>query len=733
MNPSELAFSFANHTSQHIFLTGKAGTGKTTFLKKIIGTTPKNTVVVAPTGVAAINAGGVTIHSFFQLPFGTFIPDEYGYHANQAHTKGSILRSLRINTTKRKLMKELELLIIDEVSMVRADMLDAINVILQHVRQNDEPFGGVQVLMIGDLFQLPPVVTERDKAIIEEYYATPYFFSAKVMEEAPLRCIELTTIYRQTDEQFIGLLNNIRENEVTEQELQWLNDKCNPEFDPSETEGVITLTTHNKKAEHINAAQLSQLGRQAMTYRASISGDFPQNSYPVAVDLVLKEGAQVIFMRNDTQETKRYYNGKIGVISGISSDVIHVRFPEEDVEIEVEKEVWKNVTYKLNETTNLIEEVELGNFTQYPLKLAWAITIHKSQGLTFEKAVVDAGASFSPGQVYVALSRLRSAEGLILKSPISYHNILSNEAVSNFSLRMEGEQKLLPILKREQKSFISKILQKCFYWETLQDYCQDHFEYVASSKISFQDTAQQLILDWRKIVREQKLIAAKFDIELSKLLEDGEDAYEKILERVRKAFTYFDKELKNKLFVPIEEHAKEIKSKKGAKKYYKSLLGLLDQLKIKHQQLEQAQFLAEGLVNGTDAKELLEKASIKKKKVLEKVKEERPKGKKLVKGETQRISLALYREGKTTEEIAKERNLVKSTIEGHLGSFVETGEITLEELVSPEKILKIMPLVEQGNFEGTSEIKQQLDESISYGDIRAVIGHLKLMESKKTT
>ena len=400
------AIAFVNQTSKHVFLTGKAGTGKTTFLKYIQEHSFKKMAVVAPTGVAAINAGGVTIHSFFQLPLGPYLPSlqhNWELFDGRVNNQHSLFKNLRLSSAKRDLLRELDLLVIDEVSMVRADMLDAVDVILRHVRrQPAAAFGGVQVLYIGDLFQLPPVVKNDEWELLKQHYQSPFFFDAKVVQEDPPVYIELKKIYRQSDQGFISILNNIRNNKCSAEDLEKLHHFYKPDFYPAGEAHYITLTSHNEKAEAINRRELAKLPGKTYSYHAEISGEFYDRSYPAEEVISLKVGAQIMFIKNDKGENRRFYNGKIGVIKNVFEEKIYVSFPDETETLAVEKETWQNIKYNYNKEKDRIEEEELGTFRQYPIRLAWAITIHKSQGLTFEKAIIDAGASFAPGQVYVA-------------------------------------------------------------------------------------------------------------------------------------------------------------------------------------------------------------------------------------------------------------------------------------------------------------------------------------------
>ena len=403
---------FINQTNRSIFLTGKAGTGKTTLLKEIIKSTHKNCVVVAPTGIAALNAGGVTIHSMFQLPFGGFIPAnnvDGNFNENiKFESKDTLRRHFKMSAVKRAVIQNMELLIIDEVSMLRSDLLDAIEFMLQSVRKKKVPFGGVQVLFIGDLLQLPPVIRDEEWRTLKNYYKGKFFFHSHAIQQNPPLYIELSKIFRQTDEVFIDLLNNLRNNRITKVNVAFLNKYVQPNFDLKTNKGYITLTTHNAKADTINSQSLLDLEGNSRRYKAQIVDDFPDKIFPVDDYLELKIGAQIMFIKNDLSFDKHYFNGKMGVIYSLSDNEIRVQFPEENKIIEVERYEWQNIRYFVNTNTKEIEEEILGTFTHYPIKLAWAITVHKSQGLTFDKAALDVSQVFVPGQAYVALSRLRS-------------------------------------------------------------------------------------------------------------------------------------------------------------------------------------------------------------------------------------------------------------------------------------------------------------------------------------
>ena len=454
-NPKlDLAWKFVNYTGRNIFLTGKAGTGKTTFLHRLKRESLKRMVVVAPTGVAAINAGGVTIHSFFQMPFGPIIPDE------NLEIKREFKR--KFNRRKIDIIRSLDLLVIDEISMVRADLLDGIDRVLRKYKDKDKVFGGVQVLMIGDMQQLAPVVKDHEKAILQKYYETPYFFSSRSFQQANPVSIELTEIFRQQDREFIEILNEVRENNLSEKSLNKLNERYIPEFKSKEDDGYILLTTHNYKANKINRENLDKLSGKSKIYQALIEGDFPENAYPNDEELELKVGAQVMFNKNDSNPEKRYYNGKIGKITQLTSNNVYVKCPDDEKEIEVGRETWEHITYEINPQTNEIQEHIKGSFAQIPLRLAWAITIHKSQGLTFDKAIIDAELSFAHGQTYVALSRCKTLEGMVLKSPIKSSSIINDHRVKNFNDYVKNHLPDEKVYKNSLKKYQLDLIAELF-------------------------------------------------------------------------------------------------------------------------------------------------------------------------------------------------------------------------------------------------------------------------------
>ncbi len=527
----ELAYRFVTETQESIFLTGKAGTGKTTFLKYLKAHSAKNTIVAAPTGVAAINAGGVTLHSLFHLPFHPFLPTAAG--------KQELLSKIRYNKQRLQLLRKMEVLVIDEVSMVRCDVMDAIDTILRSVRwQHEVPFGGVQLLFIGDLFQLPPVAQNHEWQVLQEYYNSTFFFDSKVIQEQMPLLIELTTIYRQKEELFVKLLNKVRNNQLEAEDLEILNERYMPGFQPDRDETYITLTSHNNQADLINRQQLQRLTAPPYTYTAKIEGDFPENSYPADAELVLREGAQVMFLKNDTQG-RRFFNGKIGVVHSLTEEEIVVRCGKEN--IRVEKETWDHSRYTLNRADGKLEQDVLGTFEQYPLRLAWAITIHKSQGLTFEKVMIDAGLSFTSGQVYVALSRCTSLEGIVLLSKIQPSVIFSNQQV------VDGQKALLPKgslpqrFEEARKVFVQQLLEELFSFAQTNLAGKQLQQSMTKHKFDLQEDAETWISNWQQQLHNLNTLGQKFLLQLNELSKQHPLVEENtaLQKRVQDASNYF--------------------------------------------------------------------------------------------------------------------------------------------------------------------------------------------------
>ena len=550
-----LAEEFALHTNRPLFITGKAGTGKTTFLRKLREQTPKNMAVVAPTGVAAINAGGMTIHSFFQLPVRTLIPTPQSYK--------QLFAEQRLTQRKRNLIYHLEMLVIDEISMVRADVLDAIDQVLRRYKyRKDQPFGGVQLVMIGDLFQLSPVVTRgEDEEAMRKYYEGPYFFQARVMKELQPIYVELDHVFRQQDQTFVQLLNEVRENQLTAQGRALLNARYNPRFQNTDEDFHITLTTHNRLADELNERELAKLPDMPHVFTAEIKKDFPMNIYPTEEILTLKEGARVMFVRNDDQKPRRFYNGKIGVITEIDSDKIVVRC--EDGDIEVTRMVWENIRYKEDDKTGKIDEEILGTFTQYPLRLAWAVTIHKSQGLTFDKVIIDAARAFAAGQVYVALSRCRTLEGIVLSSKLDYVELDNDPCVLRYTDSQPSVETIQQALPTARKEYEIQLFSALFdFHRTLS--LVDQMRKMAASKVSFNPESLPFLEGLQPIFTEWQTIADKFRPQLTKLLVSGDKTLLK--ERLHAACGYFVP-LMEPVTQKIADHPCRCKNKADAKDF----------------------------------------------------------------------------------------------------------------------------------------------------------------------
>lgn len=533
----ELAWQFVERTGVNVFLTGKAGTGKTTFLRRLKERSPKRMIVVAPTGVAAINAGGVTIHSFFQFPLAPYVP------GSSFNTKDE---RFRFSKEKKRIIRTLDLLVIDEISMVRADLLDQIDAVLRLHKDRNRPFGGVQLLMIGDLSQLAPVARESDWTLLREYYTTPYFFGSKALQQTKHVTIELQHVYRQTDTTFVDILNEVRENRLTANGLAMLNSRYCKEEKVLNSEGVIRLTTHNLTANNYNEQRMDSLKGKRYTYEAEITGTFPESSYPAEKTLELKKGSQVMFLKNDTQGA-RYYNGKLGIITSLDDDHIKVRGLDDDTEVEVTPDVWTNARYVIDKETKEIREEIDGEFRQYPLRLAWAITVHKSQGLTFDRAVIDVNAAFAAGQVYVALSRLRSLEGLLLTAPLSPAAVKTDVAVTQYmNTELAQAQHTATHLNDFERSYYLEMLSELFSFKSLGADIQrilrlltEHFYKIYPTLLdNYKEKDNQF-------AREIGGVAATFNTQYTQLVnQSGDYAKDKLLaERIGKGATYFANKL----------------------------------------------------------------------------------------------------------------------------------------------------------------------------------------------
>ena len=704
------AWDFVEHTGISIFLTGKAGTGKTTFLRALKEHSNKRNVIVAPTGVAAMNAGGMTIHSFFQLPLSPFVPN------------ANIKNRFDYSKEKRKIMRTLDLLIIDEISMVRADVLDAIDSVLRRFREPNKPFGGVQLLMIGDLQQLTPVVTPTEEELLQRYYDTPYFFGSKALRSINYVTIELTHVYRQQDETFITLLNNIREGNVSESDLQRLNQRYDPTFQPKQGSDYIRLTTHNRMAESYNEDQLRNLPTRAYTFSAETEGNFPEYNYPTDFNLTLKVGAQVMFIRNDN--IGRYYNGRIGHITYVDNEKISVLCPGDEEPFDVEAETWENTKYTLNEKTKQIEAEVQGTFKQYPLRLAWAITIHKSQGLTFEHAIIDAQASFASGQVYVALSRCKSLEGLVLASPIGNTAIINDSRVSDYiSHQTEEAQKSISVLPTLKEEYYRQLLIEMFNFNDLKVYeaalfrvlTEFFFKYTkinALHKMALSDLENRIIgvsMKWEKTINS---------------MTTGQLQREDFKERIKKGALYFHSEL-TEIFsktIPLTKEV-ETNNKVGAKRFDSTYTELKQTYEAKQDLLESMMEEDFTITNYLTRKQEAILNSIgdetERKRRKRRETNNSPAAKKI---STYEQSYILYKAGKSIEEIAKERGLTEGTIQGHLVPYINNGDIKLEDVIEEKKINIIKRIAKAvGRENGIKPIKEQCTSDITYNDINLVI------------
>lgn len=561
------------HTDAHIFLTGKAGTGKTTFLKSLPSKTHKRMVVVAPTGVAAINAGGQTIHSFFQLPFGPQVPDKVPVQPSR-NKKEVAAQFQKMRGTKLKIIRTLDLLVIDEISMVRADVLDAVDAVLRRARRSSRPFGGVQVLMIGDVHQLAPVAKPEEWEVLAPYYKTVYFFGSHVLQKTDYICVELEHIYRQQDRDFITLLNKVRHNQMDAECIRLLNTRYIPDFKPSD--GYITLTTHNAQADEINDSRLRAIKQHSLHFRAEVKGIFPSHIYPTKEELELKIGAQVMFVKNDPSPEKAYYNGKIGQLTGYDEDTGELEVVCGDECIAVLPVVWQNMDYTLNEENQQIEEKEIGSFTQIPLRLAWAVTIHKSQGLTFDKLVIDAQQAFAHGQVYVALSRCTSLEGLVLKTPITPEALVNDGLVDYFVETMPerepSQEKVQELRKEYELTTMLELIDFQGIYRTIGRLAK-----VVMDNLSlFEGEMVQELVRLRDCFKTELAdVGKKFEIQIRQLHQEARYEDNPMLqERLQKGAAYFKEHLES-----IADKLQKMPFKTDNKAVNEQITDILKQLK----------------------------------------------------------------------------------------------------------------------------------------------------------
>lgn len=815
-NPQiELAFDYVTQTDKNIFLTGKAGTGKTTFLHRVVRETSKRTAVVAPTGVAAINAEGVTIHSLFQLPFGPLVPGQVKERMAQR----------RFSKQKIKLIKSLDLLIIDEISMVRADVLDGIDEVLRRYRTRTRPFGGLQLLMIGDLHQLPPVVKQQEWDLLRAHYQTPYFFGSLALQQTDAVTIQLRHIYRQDDSRFIELLNKVRSNQLDQEILQTLNSRHQPDFKPAEGSGYITLTSHNAAADKINRERLAALPGDLTEVTAAIEGDFPAHAYPTDEVLHFKVDAQVMFVKNDLSADKRYYNGKIGRITKIKGEEIFVRCPGEEDNIAVLPTEWQNRKYTLDEQTKEVSEEIIGTFTQYPLRLAWAITIHKSQGLTFEKVIIDAQAAFAHGQVYVALSRCKTFEGIVLHSKLIPRSVKTDQVVQAYTEDAQRREPDEQQLQQAKKEYQQEVLRRFFRFGRLRRTLDQLYRSVLENEKALQGNFVPDFLKLKTEAEEKILgVAEKFRPQLESYFAQPvlPEENEALLERLGKAGSYFNKHFKEVLrpaagALPlltdnqavkkkVQEQLDELRKSLSICQASAAVLGqtyssrAFDKARVdadldfekstkvskppvniprtvEHPGLydKLAQWRAETAdrkevpryvvfptrtlleivaVLPTNGKSLKRISGIGKSRVeeygadiiemvLEYCAENQletdqlqlasgttAKVDKPPKPDTKAVSLELFKSGKNIDEIAAERGLVSTTIEGHLAHFIGLGEVDIHQLIDRESVEKIVAYFEGSKAESLSEAKNHFRDAFSYGQLRMVLKHWHYIKEK---
>ncbi|SFJ08704.1 Helicase [Kaistella treverensis] len=698
---NESLFNLAEHTNRSIFLTGKAGTGKTTFLNDFVKKTKKKHIVVAPTGIAAINAGGVTIHSMFGLPLRTFIPTTDRIDSNLGNNIADLMQHFKYRKDKLKLLREIEIIIIDEVSMLRADVLDMMDFSLRFVRRNQQKFGGVQMLFIGDLYQLPPVV--RDEHFLGQYYKSPFFFESYALKEMPLITIELTTVYRQKDEKFLDILNDIRDGEVGDIDFETLNSRYLPDFEPTD-EPYVYLTSHNRMADEINQKKLQELKGKPYFYSAEITGNFNENQYPNEEELQLKVGAQVMFIRNDASADKKYFNGKLAEIMSLDDKEITVLIDGDDEVFTLKKETWEQKKYGLDAQKNITEDV-LGSFQQYPIRLAWAVTIHKSQGLTFDRLIIDAGKSFASGQVYVALSRCRTLEGIVLKSKITPNVIFADRRVSQFQDETNANGKVEEILQAEKYDYSIKKVIRSLDCTWFRHSFETWYQSTKTSKSLDKNKATYLYQTLKPKIENFAAVYQKFEkimVQKNQKFILGEEDWAEIEIKAKGAVNFFFTKVNLEVFQPLLDFYSENKGTKGLKQYNEDFRVFLDDLEDYLNDMKKVHLLEKPLFNTENNVAISTKVA---------------------KIPSHILTFQLFESGKTIPEVAKERGLVPETIYGHLAKFAEQGLLDISRIFAKEKIQTFEEEFKKNQFESLNEWKKALPNDFEFNEIRLLLNH----------
>ena len=740
----KIAAKFVNSTASHIFLTGKAGTGKTTFLKNLALQTHKSFVIIAPTGIAALNAQGVTIHSQFLFPLGSFVPvkdspGNLGLTGN-FFTQTTLASRHPLNSVRKQVLRAADLIIIDEVSMLRADLLDAIDYRMRSVKGNfNRSFGGAQLLMIGDLFQLPPIVRPNEWSVLRSYYKSMHFFESLAIRQAGMVYIELDKIFRQQDQGFISILNNLRNNIATAQDIEKLNSYFRTEEEIGLEQGVVTITTHNNKADSINKKELENLPGPSSYFEADVDGDFPENLFPILETIELKVGAQIMFVKNDASGEANYFNGKLARVDYIDDEGVTVIMADTHASFILKKERWENKKYKVDENTKELEEEVVGSFTQFPVKLAWAVTVHKSQGLTFDKAIIDVGQAFAPGQVYVALSRLRSLDGLILRTKIQSSAISNDHSVVSFS-KEKNQKDLLPLqLEKEQANYLQRLLASSFDFTNIESQL-GYFSTNKKGKLEFEEEKhRKAIPDLKEGFLDEKINTAKFRNQLLRLVQEGD--FNQLKVRLEKGVTYYSSFLQLAL-KKLLSHAAEVEQFTRTKTYLAGISELDQLIMNSWRDVERAAEMSACILEKRDIvrqdnkhgkriqarldwyEEARGKVEVKPSASGRKTGRKRKPSAKKEKGETYKITYALIKEGMSVKEISLMRELADSTIESHIVKGITEGEVDVKAVLGDEDVAVISEKI-KNSPDSLSLVHDAFNGKYTYNQLRMVQAHLR--------